>query len=120
MFARSSRTAPNGALGHVAGSDGVVRHTDLHRRRPRVYECGLDRYGLITDQPVSLPGSRAVADSDSSSAHGAGCIVAGGLVAYHRPSCPTTTVSDRRIGSRGWAPAAPVSSGGGWGGCSPR
>ena len=33
------------------GSHGVVRRTDLRRRRLSCYECGLDLYGLITDCP---------------------------------------------------------------------
>src|ERR1700759_1208681 len=59
MFARSSRTAPRGASAHVAGPQGSLRRTDLRRRRPNLYESGLDLYGLMTDcPPPTQPGEQ--------------------------------------------------------------
>src|SRR5271168_3908315 len=47
------------------GSNGVVRRTDLRRRRLSFHECGLDLYGLITDCPP-LPESVVISRLPSS------------------------------------------------------
>ena len=86
------------------GSDGVVRRTDLHRRRPSFYEYGLDLYGLITDCPTPnqliglsrLPSSLVPHDDSERSTHRLARLVAivagivGALLCALVPLLPVT------------------------------